>query len=95
MEDITELTLDDLCRACSAQTDTIIELISEGVIDSTATRPDQLPEQWRFTGLHLHRAKVAVRLHRDLGVNFAGAALVLELMDEMQALREKLRESAV
>lgn len=95
MEDITELTLDDMCRACAAQTDTIIELISEGVIDSALTRPDQTPEQWRFTGLHLHRAKVAVRLHRDLGVNFAGAALALELLEEMQILREKIRESAV
>lgn len=33
-EDITELTLDDMYRACAAPTDTIIELISEGVIDS-------------------------------------------------------------
>lgn len=93
MEDITELTLDDMCRACAAPTDTIIELISEGVIDSVLTRSDQAPELWRFTGLHLHRAKVAVRLHRDLGVNFAGAALALGLLDEMQILKEKIRES--
>ena len=95
MEDITELTLSDLCRACAAQTDIIIELISEGVIDTTDAPKSQLPEHWRFTGLHLHRAKVAMRLHRDLGVNFAGAALALELMDEVQALRAKLRVSAM
>lgn len=51
--------------------------ISEAVVISVLTRPDQAPEQWRFTGLLLNRAKVAVRLHRDLGVNFAGAALAL------------------
>ena len=87
MEDITELTLDDLCRACAAQADIIIELVSEGVIDSAQAEPGQTPEHWRFTGTHLHRAKVALRLHRDLGVNFAGAALVLQLMDELQALK--------
>ena len=95
MEDITELTLSDLCRACAAQTDVIIELVSEGVIDTFDTPPNQPPEYWRFTGLHLHRAKVAMRLHRDLGVNFAGAALSLELMDEVQALKAKLRLSAM
>jgi len=95
MEDITELTMDDLCRACVAQADIIIELVSEGVIDTFDTPPNRPPDQWRFTGLHLHRAKVAMRLHRDLGVNFAGAALALELMDEVQALRTKLRVSAM
>ena len=95
MEDVCELTLHDLCRACAAQTDIIIALVSEGVIDTTDAIQNQLPEQWRFTGLHLHRAKVALRLHRDLGVNFAGAALALELMDEVQALKAKLRLSAM
>ena len=95
MEDITELTLYDLCRACAAQTDIIIEMVSEGVIDTAVASPNQPPEHWRFTGLHLHRAKVAMRLHRDLGVNFAGAALALELMDELQIVRAKLRVSAM
>ena len=87
MEEMTGLTLDDVCRACSAHADIIIELVSEGVIDSTHLVSGQTPEHWRFTGLHLHRAKVALRLHRDLGVNFAGVALALELMDELQALK--------
>ena len=87
LEDITDLTLHDLCRACAAQPDIIMELVSEGVIEVTSNAQSLPREDWRFTGLHLHRAKVAMRLHRDLGVNFAGAALALELMDELQALR--------
>jgi len=95
VEDIAELTLEDLCRACAAQADIIIELVSEGVIDNMATPQDVPPEHWRFTGLHLHRAKVALRLQRDLGVNFAGAALALDLMDELELLRTKIRVSAI
>jgi chaperone modulatory protein CbpM len=95
MEDITELTLSDLCRACAAQTDIIVELVTEGVIDITLIEQTAPPEQWRFTGLHLHRAKVAMRLHRDLGVNFAGAALALQLMDERELLKLQLRQSAI
>jgi chaperone modulatory protein CbpM len=95
VEDITELTLEDLCRACAAQEDIIVELVNEGVIDNLATLQNETPEHWRFTGLHLHRAKVAMRLHRDLGVNFAGAALALQLMDELQTLRAKIHLHAI
>ena len=91
MEDITELTLQELCQACSAQADVIVQLVSEGVIDITPVEQNLPPEHWRFTGVHLHRAKVAMRLHRDLGVNFAGAALVLQLMEELAESRSKLR----
>ena len=36
-------------------------------------------------------ARVAVRLHRDLGVNPAGAALALQLMEELDTLRARLQ----
>ncbi|MES2360892.1 MAG: chaperone modulator CbpM [Pseudomonadota bacterium] len=86
LEEQTELTLEDICRACAAQADLVIELVHEGVLTPMGTAP----AQWRFTGIHMHRATVALRLQRDLGVNPAGAALALELMDEMEALRAQL-----
>ncbi len=91
MEDLNDLTLQDLCRACAAQADIIIELVDIGVV----TPLGQTPEVWRFTGLHLQHAKVALRLHRDLGVNFAGAALALQLMEEVDELKAQLRRMAV
>ena len=86
LEDQDELTLDDLCRACAAQSELIKDLVHEGVLAPSGPAP----EVWRFTGAHLHRATVAVRLQRDLGVNPAGAALALELMDELHSLRRQL-----
>ena len=93
MEDMVELTLQELCRACAADSDIIIELVDEGVIESVVIEVGQAPDLWRFTGLHLQRAKVALRLKRDLGVNFAGAALALQLMDELAALRGRVAQS--
>jgi chaperone modulatory protein CbpM len=87
LEEQTGLTLADLCRACAAQGDVIIALVEEGVL----TPVGQAPEYWRFTGVHMHRARVAVRLQRDLGINLAGAALALHLMDDMETLRAQLR----
>ncbi len=86
LEDQTGLTLDDICRACAAETARITELIEEGVLSPAGAGPSE----WRFTGVHMHRARIAVRLQRDLGVNLAGAALALELMDELERLREEM-----
>ncbi len=86
LEDQTELTFDDICRACAAEAARITELIEEGVLSPAGAGPSE----WRFTGVHMHRARIAVRLQRDLGVNLAGAALALELMDEMALLRAQL-----
>ncbi len=90
LEEQTGLTLEDVCRACTCEAALIVELVHEGVLDGVQPSGTSAPEDWRFTGLHMHRATVALRLQRDLGVNLAGAALALDLMGEMQALRAQL-----
>ncbi len=87
LEDQSQLSLADLCRACAARADKIVELVDEGVLVPAGGAP----EYWVFTGVHLHRAKVALRLQNDLGVNLAGAALALELLDQLDTLRGRLR----
>ena len=87
LEEQSELTLADICRACATEDLVIIEMVEEGVL----TPVGQAPAQWRFSGLHLQHAKVAVRLQRDLGVNLQGAALALQLLEEMDLLRARLR----
>ena len=87
LEEQSELTLADICRACATEDVVIIEMVEEGVL----TPVGQAPAQWRFSGLHLQHAKVAVRLQRDLGVNLQGAALALQLLEEMDQLRARLR----
>lgn len=39
----------------------------------------------------MQRALVALRLQEDLGVNLAGAALALQLLEELETLRSRLR----
>jgi chaperone modulatory protein CbpM len=87
LEEQTELTLADVCRACAAQADLIIELVNEGIIAPSGAAP----EHWHFTGMHMQRARIALRLQKDLGVNLAGAALALQLLDELETLRARLQ----
>lgn len=87
LEEQHGLTVEELCRACGTGVDDLVALVEEGVIAAHGGEP----AAWRFTGLQLRRARVAVRLQRDLGVNTAGAALALQLMDELDELRARLR----
>jgi chaperone modulatory protein CbpM len=82
-DDRTELTLHDLCRVFAVEERHIVEMVEEGVlsvieIDTT---------EWRFSGAALRRARIALRLERDLGINLPGVALALELLEELEQLR--------
>lgn len=89
LEEQTDLTISEVCQACAVQVETIVELVDEGVLSPSGREP----HRWRFTGTHLRRATVAIRLQRDLGVNLAGAALALQLLDELEALQARLRKA--
>jgi chaperone modulatory protein CbpM len=83
------LTLSELSRACAVQTGYIIELVDEGLL--TPEEPEEHePQNWHFTGTQMRRARVALRLQHDLGVNLAGVALALQLLDEVEMLRIRL-----
>ena len=91
LEEQTQITLADLCRACAVHAERIIELVDEGVLEPIGREP----ARWRFGGASLRRASVALRMQTDLGVNLAGAALALQLLEEVNALRARLRAMGV
>ena len=81
-----EVVLGELCRASRLSAERVIELAEEGVIEPIGRGP----ETWRFRGVSLRRIRCAERLEEDLGVNTAGAALVLDLLEEVERLRARL-----
>lgn len=76
------VSLADLCRSCTVETQTITTLVAEGILDPTGGDVDQ----WRFAIGSLRRVKTVIHLQRDLGVNLAGAALALDLLDRIAEL---------
>ncbi len=81
------LTLEQLCNACGVHTDWVISLVEESIIEPQGGEI----QVWRFSGGSLVRVRSALRLHRDLGVNLAGIALALDLMEELENLRTQLK----
>lgn len=88
------LTITEISRVCAVQTEYIVELVDEGLIapEKFPETPsgDNEPHAWRFTGTHMRQARIAAHLQSDLGVNAAGVALALQLLEEVEALRAQL-----
>ena len=85
-EESALLTVKDLSRMCAVEERHIVEFVEEGVLSVV----EMNAAEWHFTGTALRRARVALRLERDLEINLAGVALALELIEELERLRREL-----
>lgn len=87
LDEECSLTLAELSRACAMHGEWIMELVQEGVLEPQGGDV----AHWRFGAPALRRARIVRNLQQDLGVNLSGAALVLELLEELETLRARLR----
>lgn len=87
VEEEAALSLGELCRVCAVSAEDVLRLVEEGVIEPRGREP----LVWRFEAVCVRRIVRAQRLRRDLGVNLAGAALALDLLEELDRLRSRLR----
>jgi len=83
VEQQAPLSLGELCQQYAVHAEWIVDLVDEGILE-----PQGGPQmQWRFSGECCRRISIVLRLHRDLGINLAGSALALDLLDELRELR--------
>ena len=87
LDETHEITLDELTRTCRVQTEWVLELMEEGVLEPV----QRSGPQWRFASTSIVRVEKARRLQRDLGINLPGIALALELLERIGALEGRLR----
>ncbi len=87
VEETVVLSVADLSRMMSVDERHIVEWVEEGVISVLQIDVSE----WRFGGAALRRARIALRLQRDLGVNLPGVALALDLLEELEQLRRERR----
>ena len=87
IDEQTVFTLADLCRSCAVEAEFIEAMVEQGIIEPTGKRG----RHWCFAASSLRRTRVTVHLQKDLGVNLAGAALALELMERIDKIESQLR----
>jgi len=80
-------SLTDISQACYKKEQWVIELVDEGIIEPCEKETTEMC----FSGVSFQRALIVKRLQNDLSVNLAGAALALELIDEIKDLRIQLK----
>jgi len=86
VEDEKRLTLRQLCDVCGVRAEYVIELVDEGFIEPSGMEKSH----WCFSGVAIKRVRKAKRLQHDLGINLAGVALAVELIDELEKLHALL-----
>lgn len=95
-----EWSLDEVCRLCAVEREWMVELVAHGALelrDGGAWQGQREPQQLaslRFGADVLRRVSLAARLHRDLGVNIAGVALTMELLERIDALERELSRTS-
>lgn len=87
IDDATDtVSLTQLCETYHIPERFLVQLMEQGVFDTT-TAP---VKAGHFNASMIKRICSAHRLQNDLGVNIEGVVLVLELLDQMEQLRQEL-----
>ena len=85
--DTTYLSFTEVCLQTGVAEATVIEIIEQGIVEPIGDSPGE----WLFSPTMLTVTKKAVRLHRDLEMDWHGIALSIELLDQLEQLREQNR----
>ena len=86
MEDAC-LTVEQLCAACSIDEEWIIRHVQEGLFAISGV----VDSEWRFSSADLRRAQRMRDIERKFDAAPELAALVADMLEEMDELRARLR----
>ncbi|MGH9966602.1 MAG: chaperone modulator CbpM [Pyrinomonadaceae bacterium] len=83
------LTCEMVAERIGARRSLVLRLARQGLIETLESQTDE-PLLPRSTIVQLRRMQ---RLRRDLGVNFAGAAVILDLVSRIEQLSRELSDA--
>jgi chaperone modulatory protein CbpM len=78
IDETVAIQVDDFCTRLRIEREWIVELVELGAIEP---RGGDAPESWCFALSDVPRVRAMARLVQDLGVNLAGAALIVEMVE--------------
>jgi chaperone modulatory protein CbpM len=87
------LTLEQLCSVCALERDWLVVRVREGLVPVTSAAGGDSDTEWRFTTTTLARVRRMREIERTYEAAPELAALVADLLEEMDSLRARLRRS--
>jgi len=85
------LAREELARACGAEAEWIVELVAVGVLEPQGTEASR----WRFRAADLTCARRVARLQRDFGATIEAAAVMIDLLQQIDQLRARLKRAGL
>jgi chaperone modulatory protein CbpM len=85
------LTVEQVCTVCAIEEQWIIRHVEEGLFSVSGTGV----REWRFSSTDLRRAQRMRALERDFDAAPELAALMADLLEEMDELRARLRKAGL
>lgn len=85
------LALEELARACGAEAEWIVELVAVGVLAPEGRETTH----WRFRAADLTCARRVARLQRDFGASMEAAAVMIDLLKQIDELRARLKQAGM
>jgi chaperone modulatory protein CbpM len=86
LDDSLWYSMEELCRVRGVSAELVVGMVDEGILEPIGTDA----ARWRFSARMLARLNLALRLRDDLGLNLAGSALAIDLIDEVRRLRARV-----
>jgi chaperone modulatory protein CbpM len=77
----SSLSSEELAAAAGISLATLARLVSVGLVEPTA---DERGRSLMFSAATATRLRRMLRLHRDLGVNITGAAIIVDLVERLE-----------
>jgi chaperone modulatory protein CbpM len=86
IEETTTISFHEVCQKYSIPEELLSEMIEQGLFADQCADKEQIALDQKA----LRRLEAAFRLHKDLGINLPGVALALDLLEEIEKMRQEL-----
>ena len=90
-EETDVLTLEQLCSVCALERDWLVVRVQEGLIPAQG----ESDSEWRFTTTTVSRVRRMREIERSFDAAPELAALVADMLEEMDVLRARLRRQGL
>jgi len=86
------VTFGEVSRLCDIHPKMIIRLVQLGLIDPLGK--EKTEDAWTFPVETIQLVRKIIRLRNQLGINYSGIGVVLELLSRIEAMEARIRELA-
>ena len=80
-------SLQEICQRINLQEEFVVSCVDYGIADVSGNSA----AEWQFSPAEIAKIQRAWRLRRDLDINFTGLGVVLDLLEDIEDLRHRVK----